>query len=96
MMMWVRLLLIKHLIYFGKINTQKLIGSGYPVRIIMLTLGTLFVNELIYWFIFWGFQNIDFSYLKKTFLSAGEPRLEICLDVMSSCPDWYGGASSPA
>lgn len=81
------LLFVQHLIYFRKIDPQKFVCSSDPVGVIMFAFGTLFVNKLIHRFIFRFVKDIYFSYLKRTFLSAAEPRLEMCLEETSSCPD---------
>ena len=62
-----QLLPVKNLIYFGIIYPQKFVCSSDPVRVIMFTLGTLFINELIYGFVFRLIQNKYFGYLEKNF-----------------------------
>ena len=72
------------LIYFRKIDPQKFVCSSDPVGVIMFAFGTLFVDKLIHRFIFRFVKDIYFSYLKK---NLSEPRLEMCLEDTSSCPD---------
>lgn len=90
------LLCIQNLIHSGIIYPQKFVCSSNSVRVIMLTLGMLLVDELIYWFIFRLVQDKYFGYLKEDFSESRRATFGNVPGRDVELPRLTGGASSPA